>query len=227
MWLLYLCGTGSKLPENCQMNRQLQTRLTGALLLVTLAVIFLPMIFTADGLTPITPQVAVRIDLDDDPRPNAELLTTQGQEKWQFWQRSEQLRQNLEHSTQVQDFLLPDAGVAVKRGASTDASSSNLDDTAYDDDGVPVAWAVQVGSFNNKVNAVKLKETLDNNSYLKGEGHGSTLARQLNDNGETMYRVAVGPFLDRRTAEKVKQVLEHDTVELEAVIQRFSMVGDR
>lgn len=209
------------------MNRQLQARLTGALLLLTLAVIFLPMIFTAKGLSPITPQAAVRIDLDDAPAPGTELLDTEDEEQWQFWQRSEKLRQNLEDSTQVQDFLLSEEALAAMRGKITDAHPNDLEGTAFSTDGIPVAWAVQVGSFRNKDNALSLQATLDNHPYLKDEGHGATLSSQLNDAGEAIYRVAVGPFLDRRTAEKVQIVLARDKMSSNAVIRQFSLAAKR
>ena len=220
-----MCGTGGHLPQYCIVTKQLQARLIGALLLLTLAAIFFPVIFTADGLAPVEPEAAVRIDLGARIEPVSPPIDTKDKTKWQFWQRAEQQRRQLDASTQVQDFLIPeDAMSAGVPGGGTKANAQvNLDGVTFDESGVPVSWAVQAGSFANKANAEALKETLDNHPYLKEEGHGSALARLRNEDRQTIYRVAIGPFLDRRTAEKVQAVLIRDQLVPDATIRHFSM----
>lgn len=61
-------------------------------------------------------------------------------------------------------------------------------------------WAVQLGSFSNRENAEKLA------SDLRGEGYAAFLSR-LEANGAELHRVRVGPQKDRGAAESVAATL--------------------
>lgn len=61
-------------------------------------------------------------------------------------------------------------------------------------------WAVQLGSFSNRENAEKLA------SDLRGEGYAAFLSR-LEANGAELHRVRVGPQKDRDAAESVAATL--------------------
>ena len=64
-------------------------------------------------------------------------------------------------------------------------------------------WAVQVGSFSNRSNALGLKEKL-----RKKKIH-AFVERVLKDN-KAVYRVRVGPAVTRKKAEALKQKLKKD-----------------
>ena len=68
----------------------------------------------------------------------------------------------------------------------------------------PTAWVIQVGSFSNQDNAKKLVER------LRKAGLDTMDPQPAVVNGKQLYRVKVGPELDKRNAEKllprVKQV---------------------
>lgn len=70
-------------------------------------------------------------------------------------------------------------------------------------------WVVQLGSFSNAANATKLVERLRRDSM-------SAYQEELTSSGSTIYRVRVGPFLEKeealRTQQRVSQQLSIDGV---------------
>ena len=62
------------------------------------------------------------------------------------------------------------------------------------------AWVIQLGSFTNQINAESLV------SKLQLEGYPAYI-EELIDNSESIYRVRVGPELNREDAEKLQQTL--------------------
>jgi DedD protein len=85
------------------------------------------------------------------------------------------------------------ASAAVKKPASGSGKSP-----------IVSGWVVQLGSFSNEKNAVKLRETLRNN------GHAS-FVESYETGGKTNYRVRVGPELTRELAEQLKAQLKQET----------------
>ena len=67
---------------------------------------------------------------------------------------------------------------------------------------VPVAraWAVQVGSFKQKNNALKLRDTLRAQKY-------TAFVEAIRSNGTLVYRVRSGPYVSREKAEQVREKL--------------------
>lgn len=82
---------------------------------------------------------------------------------------------------------------AVKETAS---ESSRLDDY-----GLAEAWVIQVGSFSKEANATSLKERLQ-----KG-GHKAYID-QREYRSKPVYRVLVGPLLNRNTADSEKKNID-------------------
>jgi DedD protein len=71
---------------------------------------------------------------------------------------------------------------------------------ALDQDGLPVAWVVQVGSFGNPDNAKRLRKTLQDAGFkvhLKVQ-HGSS---------RSLTRVYVGPYVDKSMAERDRKAI--------------------
>ncbi len=65
------------------------------------------------------------------------------------------------------------------------------------------AWAVQVGSFTSQDNAERLSAT------LKGRGYRAFVTR-ANEQGKTFYRVRVGPEQERSRAEALARRLQNE-----------------
>jgi DedD protein len=59
-------------------------------------------------------------------------------------------------------------------------------------------WVVQLGSFSNAANAAKLVERLRQDSL-------SAYQEELTSSGSTIYRVRVGPYLEKEEAQRIRQ----------------------
>lgn len=207
------------------MSKQLQIRLTGALVLLALAFVLILLLFDGDGLEPATPISVVRLDSKDDLKTAAPPADVSS-DRWKFWQAAEGLRSGVDSSSLTPDYLRIESGkLAI---SELPESQSALAGTAFDDQGLPVAWAVQVGSFSNLKNASKLKAKLDAQAYLKAEGHGAYLSHvQSPKTNKPVYRVAVGPFLNRHAAVEVQSRLKREAITPEAIIRIFSLTDQR
>lgn len=65
----------------------------------------------------------------------------------------------------------------------------------------PKAWAVQVGSFTQRDNAMKLRDKLRSQGY-------NSFVEQITSAGKTFYRVRVGPEISRDKAEALQKELQ-------------------
>jgi len=81
----------------------------------------------------------------------------------------------------------PDASVATAKTAASDESSTGM-------------WAVQLGSFSSKENAERLA------ARLRKEGYAAFLS-QSSSGATSLHRVRVGPQKDRASAEDVARKL--------------------
>jgi len=62
----------------------------------------------------------------------------------------------------------------------------------------PKAWAVQVGSFSKRANAMRLRDKLRRKGY-------TAFVERLESRGQLVYRVRVGPEVKRSKAEKLQK----------------------
>lgn len=65
------------------------------------------------------------------------------------------------------------------------------------------AWVIQVGSFSNRGNAEKLVQQIREMKY-------AAFMEQADVDGKTLYRVKVGPEVDRKLADKMLVSLNKD-----------------
>ncbi len=70
------------------------------------------------------------------------------------------------------------------------------------------AWVIQVGSFSNRENAEKLVETIRKMKY-------DTFMEQADVDGKTLYRVMVGPEVERKLADQMLVRLNKDIKSLD------------
>ncbi len=183
------------------MNEQVKQRLVGAVVLVSLAVIFIPMLLDGGNnssmprygsnipqqpdfdfepleipLQPITPIPAERPRVIDKAEP-AEPPKTATSKPAQS-----------EPATQTKPVASQPDSVAVEAPKAAASGDS-------------VAWVVQVGSFSQSDNALALRDKLRKNGF-------TAFVEKYRDTGKTSYRVRVGPELKRATAEKHLQQLQ-------------------
>lgn len=188
------------------MDEGLKKRLIGATVLVSLVVIFVPMLLQNE------PVIEKGIDSTNvPPRPEGE-----------FTSRILPL--------ESEQLSLPDQRVTpLKR----DDSSAAPTETAPDKVAAQVpqskapakavkprvglsAWIIQVGSFSKKQNADNLVKTLRKKEY-------SAFMEQAEIKGKQVYRVRVGPVVDRGQAEEMLIGLNRELkpMKLKGTLKRY------
>lgn len=178
------------------MNEKLKKRLVGAVVLVSLAIIFIPMML--DGgerssmplfgsnipekpdyqfepleipLQPVAPIAEERPVLIDKPEPTPAAIAT-----------------------------APAPAARVEEPPLTAPTPAPTKPAAQSDQ---VAWVVQVGSFAQSDNALALRDK------LRAKGFTAFVEKLGTDSG-TVYRVRIGPELKRESAEEQLQRLQRE-----------------
>ena len=76
--------------------------------------------------------------------------------------------------------------------------------TGLDDDGLPLSWIVQVGSFSDRAKADKLSD------QLRKKGLRAQVKAHITDKG-TFSRVFIGPYVDKAVAETTVKRVQRET----------------
>lgn len=75
------------------------------------------------------------------------------------------------------------------------------------------AWVVQLASFSNEQNALKLRD------QLRAKGY-TTFVEAVDAKGTKVFRVRVGPELDRLRAEAIREKLEKE-LKIKGIVSRY------
>lgn len=193
------------------MDRGLIQRMVGALVLIALAVIFVPMLFNREDDArrvevdaPAMPQTPAMPDVEvqpvEVPEPAAE----------PFPEEFEIIEEGAE--TQVQAPAEPiTAPPAVAEPAPTPpaAETQPKSEQRLDAANLPVSWSVQLASLSNRESAEALTAKLRSQGY-------NAYVRTF----EGMNRVFVGPLVERAEANRLRDVLERQQ-KLKGFVVRF------
>lgn len=193
------------------LDRGLKQRIVGALVLVALAVIFLPMLLTREdelrhvrveappmpsmpALPDIrTTPVAVPDPLPDEPVPAAP-------------------------SAPIGSLPLPEPAASDQRQAVPKPVTPSADpvpaarkapEARLDANNLPVTWSVQLASLSNRANALALQKTLREQGY-------NAYVRTF----EGKNRVFVGPVIERAEATRLRDQLRRQH-KLDGIVVRF------
>ncbi|MBW0236587.1 SPOR domain-containing protein [Pseudomonas sp. D1HM] len=187
------------------LDKVFKQRMVGALVLVALAVIFLPMLFSREDEqrqfqvdAPTAPQVPVMPQVQVEPVavPEPQVIPEEPAP--------------VEQEVVVQQAPAPVAPPVVKPAApvakppavapaqAVTQAPGKLDTTQkrVDPNGLSVSWSVQLVSLSNRASADNLQKTLRNqgyNAYVRTSGG--------------MNRVFVGPLLERAEADRLRDLL--------------------
>lgn len=187
------------------LDKAYKQRMVGALVLVALAVIFLPMLFSrqdeqrqiqVDAPTaPAMPEMA-QIKVEPVAVPEPQVIPEEPAPV-------EQPVVQQQAPAPVAPVVAKPAVVAVKPPTVTPAQTvaqapAKLDTTQkrVDPNGLPISWSVQLVSLSNRASADNLQKTLRNqgyNAYVRSSGG--------------MNRVFVGPLLERAEADRLRDLL--------------------
>ncbi|MFO8024627.1 SPOR domain-containing protein [Thiohalophilus sp.] len=176
-------------------ENQLKQRIVGAIILVALAVIFIPMLLSGDrdgnlsiveSNIPAKPEHVDRVKtLDIEPPaapPPAEPIRRSPVDA---------------HTPQAQEDEASSNDRRDEAAKTQSPSETQADAQAVDNK----AWAVQVGSFSQQSNALGLRDKLRDQGY-------STFVEEVSTDNGPVYRVRVGPEVKRSKAEKLQQELQ-------------------
>ena len=189
------------------LDKVFKQRMVGALVLVALAVIFLPMLFSRQDEqrqiqvdAPTAPEMPVMAPVQLEPVavPEPQVIAEEPAPTVQ-----DVVAAPVAAPAPVAPVVAKPPVVAPKPPAVTPAQTvaqapSKLDTTQkrVDPDGLPISWSVQLVSLSNRASADNLQKTLRNqgyNAYVRSSGG--------------MNRVFVGPLLERAEADRLRDLL--------------------
>jgi len=176
---------------------RLKQRLTGAIVLVALAVIFIPMLLSGGR------DMEMPVFGSNVPERSTEITSIKHIDIEEM-QKSKSDPVNPKRIPITDDLPEP---VVVKEKKSIVEAITNLSNKEKKPEKKPeksqTVWAVQVGSFNKRSNALGLKEKLQKKKFH------AFVERIMKDN-KAIYRVRVGPEITREKAKAMKLKLEKE-----------------
>jgi DedD protein len=102
---------------------------------------------------------------------------------------------------------------SAKSIAATTQTTSSVPAMPLNQKGLPDAWVVQVGSFNNKEAANKLRDD------LQADGQ-KAYVRTTTSGNSTVSRVYIGPKLDKNQALALKEEMDR-RLKVKSMVMRF------
>ncbi|MBA6116534.1 SPOR domain-containing protein [Pseudomonas sp. NC26] len=213
------------------LDKGMKQRMVGALVLVALAVIFLPMLFTREDemrqvrveapqapAMPSLPEVKVDPVVVPEPQPLPEEpqqppvvvnessapVATPSQPISPSPQTQAQPRQQAPVATPAPAPKAETRASATPAPAATASAPSKIDTN-----GLPVSWSIQLASLSNRAGAESLQKTLRSqgyNAYIRSAGG--------------MNRVYVGPLIERAEAERLRDTINRQQ-NLKGFVVRF------
>lgn len=210
-------------------DKGLMQRIVGALVLVALAVIFVPMLFNREDpadqfeveapampATPAAPEVAVQpVEVPEPaPEPSEEYEIIEEREVVEVQAPTEPIREvpalaePVEPAAPVAQAPPPAAPAPAPKPAPAPAAEPRLDAN-----NLPVSWSVQLASLSSRENAEKLQQKLRSQGY-------NAYIRSV----DGMNRVFVGPLLERNEANRLRDQLQRQQ-KLDGFVVRFRPEG--
>lgn len=197
------------------MNIQVKQRVVGAIVLVALAVIFLPILLPGKGdLAPdidesnVPPAPDYRFQpLAEAPEPPApmEMATVPLEVPASKTTTAESTE--LDNAASA-PLMKPETVIEKKPLSQPKASAKRIPKP-----GEISGWIVQLGSFSSQSNAMILRDKLRAKGY-------SAFVEAVNNAGKSVFRVRVGPELRREAADKLREKLVTD-MNMTGLVQQY------
>ncbi|CAH0646236.1 MULTISPECIES: SPOR domain-containing protein [Pseudomonas] len=208
------------------LDKGMKQRMVGALVLVALAVIFLPMLFTREDemrqvrveapQAPAMPSLPeVKVDPVTVPQPQEVPEAPQSapvvvdESTAPASTPSQPITASPQTQAQAQPAKPQAAAPAAKVETKPAATPAQAAPSKIDVNGLPVSWSIQLASLSNRAGAEKLQQTLRSqgyNAYIRSAGG--------------MNRVYVGPLIERAEAERVRDAVNRQN-SLKGFVVRF------
>ncbi len=195
------------------MNEQVKQRLVGAVVLVSLAVIFIPMLLDSGkqgGMPLFSSNIPDKPDYKFEPLdiPLEPVKSIEGDkpvlvEKPEPKSRTKPVSEKEKQSAAAKSIEKP---LVVK---SEPAPEPKKPAKAQN------AWVVQVGSFSSSANAIKLRDK------LRAKGFTAFVEKLDEADSAVVYRVRVGPELKREIAESLREKLQKQ-MKLKGIVMGYN-----
>ncbi len=179
------------------MDTRLKQRVIGAVVLTALAIIILPMLL--DGSAEHRAKIESAI-----PEPPAIEITSLNVNQV----REKMVEMEAQSATRLPEVLKDE----VKSPEEAPSFSLN-------DNGLPISWSLKLGSFKNKDNATRLRQSLRDANYR-------CYIISTEPDPEPVYRVYVGPMLDKLKLQAAAVELQKQ-FDLKGTIVRYRIEDDR
>ena len=194
------------------MNQQIKQRLVGAVVLVSLAVIFIPMLLDGGDESempvfgsniPEKPDVKFEpLDIPLEPVtpiPEEKPLLVEKAEPEPVAPADKKLQEEplVAKAAEPATQKSPPPELLVRKAPAPEPVQATKPAAQ------PVAWVVQVGSFSSADNAMRLRDKLRAKGYR-------AYVEKLKSGTATVYRVRIGPELKREDAEVKLESLQRD-----------------
>ncbi len=196
------------------LDKGLKQRMVGALVLLALAVIFLPMLLSREDelprvvvdapsmpAAPAMPQVEMQPVVVPEPQPLADELPVAGDDVQA--PEPSAVPEAVPAPTPTAKPVAP-AVAQAKPSAPTPAPASRLDGNS-----LPISWSVQLASLSSRDGAQGLQKTLRSQGY-------NAYIRTV----DGMNRVFVGPLIERGEADRLRDQLNRQH-KLNGFVVRF------
>ena len=206
------------------LDKVFKQRMVGALVLIALAVIFLPMLFSRQDEqrqvqvdAPTAPQAPVMPQVQVEPVPVPESQVIEQEPELPVEQavvaapKPAPAPAPAPVAPVVSKPVAPAKPPAVTPAQTVAQPPAKLDTTQkrVDPNGLPISWSIQLVSLSNRASADNLQKTLRNqgyNAYVRSSGG--------------MNRVFVGPLLERAEADRMRDILDKQQ-NLKGFVVRF------
>ncbi|TWI53092.1 DedD protein [Pseudomonas duriflava] len=181
------------------MDRVLKQRIVGAVVLIALAIVFVPMLFTRQDETRSvvvepTPQPVVPAmpDVEVKPVETPEVIPDKPENSTALPSTPIAAVPEVATSTAMPSATTPPPAPSATPVPSVPAQPEQR----LDSNNLPVSWSVQLASLSNKTRANELQNT------LRAQGYNAYV-RSV----DGMNRVFVGPVVDRQEADRLREQL--------------------
>ena len=216
------------------LDKAYKQRMVGALVLIAIAVIFLPMLFSrqdearhvqvdapAAPQAPVVPQVKVdpvavpeQQPLPQEPVPSDEELAQPSQSVTSHQPPSMPIAPapapaKPAAAAKAAPAQTPAAAPAKPATAAPAPAAPVAEPSRVDANGLSVTWAVQVASLSNRANADNLQKT------LRTQGYNAYIRTS-----DGVNRVFVGPLIERAEADRLRDQLDKQQ-KLKGIVVRF------
>lgn len=187
------------------MKPETKQRIVGTVVLLALALIFLPIIFDGQGSyqSPVSSRIpeAPVISILPDPVQARPIITADAVAE--------------EVVPQPELPVEPQTEVASNEEPVDSEPAFSREIPTLDSSGLPQGWSVRLGSFSDSANAENLITRLQTAGYR-------AYSRDLGDEPDTMTGVFVGPWLEREKVDDYQQALQEE-FSLTGIVVRYEL----